>query len=173
MRTLFPLIFCCFLFPTATAFSQEAPMPAPGSWTTTRGSYGDWQMRCESTPGTKNEQCALVQTVMAQDRANVGLMVIAGKFGPKKMEILRVIAPLGVFLPFGLGLRIDEQSLVATDFVRCVPNGCMAEAKLTDDLMSKLRNGKNANFVIFQTPEEGIGIPVSLNGFAQGYEQLK
>ncbi|MES2906693.1 MAG: invasion associated locus B family protein, partial [Pseudomonadota bacterium] len=60
----------------------------------------------------------------------------------------------------------------ATDFVRCVPNGCIAEARLNDDLLNKLKKGKNATFVIFQTPEEGIGIPVSLNGFGEGYDKL-
>jgi invasion protein IalB len=29
-----------------------------------------------------------------------------------------------------------------------------------------------ATFIIFQTPEEGIGIPISLKGFAEGYDTL-
>ena len=36
----------------------------------------------------------------------------------------------------------------------------------------QLETGKTATFIIFQTPEEGIGIPISLNGFADGYEAL-
>lgn len=138
-----------------------------------RGNYGDWQVRCETAPGAQNEQCALVQTVMAQDRPNVGLLVIAFRTADKKAQILRIIAPLGVLLPSGLGLRIDDQNIGAIDFIRCVPNGCIAEARLTDDLLGKLKNGRSASFVIFQTPEEGIGIPVSLSGFAQGYDTLK
>ena len=31
---------------------------------------------------------------------------------------------------------------------------------------------EGATFIVFQTPEEGIGIPVSLNGFGSGFEAL-
>jgi invasion protein IalB len=35
-----------------------------------------------------------------------------------------------------------------------------------------MRNGHNATFIIFQTPEEGIGIPLALAGFKDGYDRL-
>ena len=53
-------------------------------------------------------------------------------------------------------------------FVRCLPNGCVAEVILEDKLLDQLETGKTATFIIFQTPEEGIGIPISLNGFGRG-----
>ena len=34
-----------------------------------------------------------------------------------------------------------------------------------DELFAKLKAGKQAVFIIFQTEEAGIGIPISLNGF--------
>jgi invasion protein IalB len=43
---------------------------------------------------------------------------------------------------------------------------------MDEKLTGQLKNGKDAVFIIFQTPEEGIGIPVSLNGFSQGYDKL-
>ena len=42
-----------------------------------------------------------------------------------------------------------------------------------DTLVGKFKNGKTAMFVIFQSEEAGIGIPVSLNGFAQAIDALK
>ena len=57
-------------------------------------------------------------------------------------------------------------------FVRCLPNGCVAEVILEDTLLNKLKTGKTATFIIFQTPEEGIGIPISLAGFGPGFDQL-
>ena len=38
--------------------------------------------------------------------------------------------------------------------------------------MAETGSGKTATFVIFQTPEEGIGIPISLNGFGPGFDAL-
>ena len=43
---------------------------------------------------------------------------------------------------------------------------------LEDPLLQKLEAGKMATFIIFQTPEEGIGIPISLNGFGDGFAAL-
>ncbi|GAB4525951.1 MAG: invasion associated locus B family protein [Roseibium sp.] len=137
-----------------------------------RSSHGDWQMRCDTPPGAADEQCALIQNVTAADRENVGLSVIVLKTADKQARILRVLAPLGVLLPSGLGLRVDNADIGRAGFVRCLPNGCIAEVILEDDLLSKLQSGGQATFIIFQTPEEGIGIPISLNGFSAGFDAL-
>jgi len=138
-----------------------------------RQTHGDWQIRCDTPPGAQSEQCALVQSVTAEDRPNVGLSIIVLKLADNKNRLLRVLAPLGVLLPAGLGLRIDDAEIGRAGFVRCLPDGCVAEVVLDETLIGKFRNGKSAVFIIFQTPEEGIGIPVSLNGFGPGFDTLK
>jgi invasion protein IalB len=85
---------------------------------------------------------------------------------------MRVLAPLGVLLPSGLGLKIDQTDVGRAGFVRCLPNGCVAEVIMDDKLVGQLKAGKLATYIIFQTPEEGIGIPVSLAGFGSGYDKL-
>ncbi len=137
-----------------------------------RSSHGDWQMRCDTPPGASGEQCALIQNVTASDRENVGLSVIVLKTADKQARILRVLAPLGVLLPSGLGLRVDNADIGRAGFVRCLPNGCIAEVILEDELLTRLKGGAQATFIIFQTPEEGIGIPISLNGFSEGFDTL-
>jgi invasion protein IalB len=134
--------------------------------------HKDWQIRCDTPPGAKSEQCALIQSVTAEDRANVGLTVIVLKTADAKSRLMRVVAPLGVLLPSGLGLKIDQTDVGRAGFVRCLPNGCIAEVVMDDELIKKLRTGKSATFIIFQTPEEGIGFPMSLNGFGEGYDKL-
>ena len=44
--------------------------------------------------------------------------------------------------------------------------------RLDNFLLGQLKGGKNATFIVFQTPEEGVGVPVSLNGFGPGVEAL-
>ncbi len=157
----------------AIAFVALAGLAAPAlAQSEVKGSYGDWQIRCDTPPGAQSEQCALMQSVTAEDRKNVGLTVIVLKTADGQDHILRVLAPLGVLLPSGLGLRIDDADVGRAAFIRCLPNGCVAEVIIDEDLVAKLRNGKSATFIIFQTPEEGIGIPLSLNGFTEGYAAL-
>jgi invasion protein IalB len=134
--------------------------------------HGDWQIRCDTPPGAPSEQCALIQSVTAEDRPNVGLSVIVLKTADQKTRLLRVLAPLGVLLPSGLGLKIDNADIGRAGFVRCLPNGCVAEVVMDDTLIQKLRTGQSATFIIFQTPEEGIGIPLSLKGFGDGWDKL-
>ena len=50
--------------------------PAQGA---VKSVHKDWQIRCDTPPGAKTEQCALIQSVTAEDRANVGLTVIVLK----------------------------------------------------------------------------------------------
>lgn len=139
---------------------------------TVRSIHADWQIRCDTPPGAQAEQCALLQSVTAEDRPNVGLTVIVLKTADKKSRIMRVIAPPGVLLPSGLGLKIDNAEVGRAGFVRCVPNGCIAEVVMDDNLINKLKTGKSATFIIFQTPEEGIGFPISLKGFGEGFDKL-
>lgn len=137
-----------------------------------KNTHGDWQMRCETPPGAKNEQCALVQNVMAEDRPNLTLLVIALKTADGKSRLLRMVAPLGILIPAGVGLRIDQADIGRAGYVRCLTTGCIAEAVLDDTLLGQLKGGQTATFIVFQTPEEGVGIPVSLNGFGAGFDAL-
>jgi invasion protein IalB len=134
--------------------------------------HNDWQIRCDTPPGAQDEQCALMQSVMAEDRPNVGLTVIVLKTADQKGRLMRVVAPMGVLLPYGLGLKIDQTDVGRAGFVRCLTTGCVAEVVLDDNLVKQLRAGQSATFVIFQTPDEGIGFPISLKGFGEGYDKL-
>ena len=134
--------------------------------------HGGWETRCETPPGAQTQQCAITQSVVDGDRPNITLVVIALKTADKKSRLLRVIAPLGVLIPTGVGLRVDTADLGRMNFVRCLPNGCVAEVFLDDKLLGKLESGKEVTFVLFETPEEGVGVPTELAGFKDGFEAL-
>src|SRR6185312_5488162 len=88
-----------------------------------KAQYGDWQMSCDTPPGASFQQCAIIQNVTAEDQPNVGLSVIVLKTADQKAKLLRVLAPLGVLLPNGLGLNVDGKDMGRVAFVRCLPNG--------------------------------------------------
>ncbi|WP_420959788.1 invasion associated locus B family protein [Brucella sp. IR073] len=159
----------------ASAFAQQnqpAQAASPQQKGTMRSQHGAWSILCDTPAGAKTEQCALIQNVVAADRPEVGLSVVVLKTADNKARILRVLAPLGVLLPNGLGLNVDGKDIGRAYFVRCFEDGCYAEVILEDSLIQTLRTGKNATFIVFQTPEEGIGIPVELNGFGEGFDKL-
>jgi invasion protein IalB len=157
------------LLVVSTAIGMPGTAHAQGA---VRSVHGDWQIRCDTPPGAQSEQCALIQSVVAEDRSNAGLTVIMLKTADQKSRLMRVVAPLGVLLPSGLGLKLDNQDVGRAGFVRCLPNGCVAEVVLEDKLLGQLKTAKTATFIIFETPEEGIGFPLSLNGLADGFDKL-
>ncbi|MBU6157307.1 MAG: invasion associated locus B family protein, partial [Alphaproteobacteria bacterium] len=83
-----------------------------------------------------------------------------------------VFAPLGVLLPPGLGLKIDNRDIGNAPFLRCQSFACFAQVVVDDGLVKQLREGKQAVFIIFQTEEAGIGIPISLSGFDKAIAAL-
>jgi invasion protein IalB len=149
------------------------PAEAQGQYGTVKSVHNDWQIRCETPPGASGEQCALVQSVTAEDRPNVGLTVIILRTADQKNWILRVFAPLGVLLEKGIGLTVDQNYIGSAKFERCLQNGCVSNVQLDDKLLAQLKSGKSARFDIYQTPEEGIGLPLSLSGFSAGFDRLE
>ena len=146
---------------------------ATGPGSVVKGTHGAWQVSCRKPPGAKEEKCALVQSVTAEDRPNVGLTVVFYKSIGEDKKLLRVVVPLGVLLPTGLGLKIDGQDVGNAPFLKCSKKGCIAEVVLQDEVIKKLMGGGTAMFIIFDTPEAGIGIPISLQGFGDALSNLK
>ncbi len=139
---------------------------------TVRATHGSWSIICDTPAGASSEQCIMMQNVVAEDRADLGLSVVILKTADRKAEIMRVLAPLGVLLPTGLGLYIDKKDNGRAYFKQCFSDGCYAEVILEQQLLDTLRSGKEATFIVFATPEEGIGIPVDLTGFGEAFDAL-
>ncbi len=150
---------------------RAAAIDAPEG--TVKSQHGDWQVVCkDAPPGAKAGVCALVQSVTAEDKNNIGLTVYFQTFS-NGTRVLRVFAPLGVLLPPGLGLKIDDKDVGHAPFLRCHNFACYAQVVVEDTLIQQLKVGKTAIFIIFQTEEAGIGIPISLAGFGEALADLK
>lgn len=137
-----------------------------------RSTHGAWSIICDTPAGASAEQCVMMQNVVAEDRPEMGLSVVVLRTLDNKSEILRVLTPLSVLLPNGLGLNVDGKDIGRAYFARCFQDGCYAEVILEKPLLDTLKGGTAATFIVFQTPEEGIGIPVDLKGFSEAYEAL-
>lgn len=154
---------------------------------TLKQKFGDWQHRCDRPNPAGPEQCILIQNVLDQSDLNLAVVILrvedsaataeARRRDPSapaiRRPVLRVIAPLGILLPRGLGLKIDERDIGSTGFVRCLESGCVAEVDMDTALIDGFKKGKVALFAVFLTPEEGRGLPVTLSGFEQGFAQLQ
>jgi invasion protein IalB len=152
--------------------STPPPSAAPANAQPSKTAFGTWTVVCGTPDGGTERRCVLMQSVVSQERPEMQLSVAVSKQAGGKTGLLRVQAPLSVLLPNGLGLYVDGTDIGNAYFARCFSDGCYAEVVLDDTLLGTLRKGSSATFTIFQTQEEGIGIPVDLKGFKEGYDAL-
>jgi invasion protein IalB len=157
----------------STPSPSASPRPVTKAQTLDLGTpislHDNWADYCQRVGSA--DRCALAQSVRAED-GNFGLTAILLR-GDRGQLMMRVIAPTGVLLASGLGLRVDEETIGNTGFVRCGEYGCVAEVEVDGALLKKLEAGKTAMFVIFQTPDAGLGVPISLSGLAAGLANLR
>ena len=135
--------------------------------------YGAWKLKCAQIAGTKQQdKCALVQDLKLEDRPDMFLTILFMRAFDSDKKILRIVAPLGVVLPAGLGLRVDGTDVGNVKFLKCWKFGCLAEVIADDTLVSKFTNGQTASFIVYPTPDSGVGFPAPLSGFAEGVKGL-
>jgi invasion protein IalB len=153
---------------------QQAPQAQ------TVATHGDWAVQCESPPPGPDgqtpagKQCGIVQSAKSDKNPKVGLTLIITKTkqGDKMLTSMRVMAPIGVFLPTGVALEIDGAAVGRVPFTSCMPRFCMALAEASADTLSKMKKGKGANFIIYEAPGVGLPMAISLNGFSDALGDL-
>lgn len=134
--------------------------------------HGDWAVRC--LEGT--DDCRITQigkNANGQDALLVSIQRIKGaktQAGADIPAALQVQAPLGVLIPYGVRLRIDEGETAPLGITRCLPIGCVAGAPMTDEAVNLMKKGTSANFAYVLQNE--VVIKISLKGFTKAYESL-
>jgi invasion protein IalB len=147
-------------------------LPAPGrAEEALKEKVGAWEIRCQSSPG-QPEKCGLTQTVRSEDKAGVNLAMIVVKPPGSRTAVMRVIAPLAVYLVNGVSVKIDQADVGKLPFFRCSPGGCLTEAPLDEKILDQMRNGKIETLVIYLDPEEGLRHLVRLDGFKEAFAKL-
>lgn len=138
--------------------------------------HGDWKVQCETAKdgGDGKRACGMVQATKSDKnpKAFMNVIVVRGKRGEEAFTEMRMLVPLGVFLPMGVALEIDGQAIGRVGYVRCMGQICMATGDIKEDTLTKMRKGAAANFIIYEAPGIGIPMTVSLTGFSAALAEL-
>ncbi len=138
--------------------------------------HGDWRIACEeSKDGSAGKTaCGMMQTAKHPKRKNVGLtlVLVKGQQQDKQVTMMRVMAPIGVFLPTGLALEIDGAAVGRVPFTRCLPQVCVAFAEASPPTLEKMKKGGKAKFIMYEAPGLGIDMDISLKGFTASLKDL-
>jgi len=168
--------------PRANKQQQQQGQPAqnrPAPKLDVIAENGKWKVQCETPPAPEGQkpvrQCGMVQTAQSEKnpKATLTLVLVKTVTGDKSIINMRVIAPIGVFLPTGVALEIDGSAVGRVPFTRCMPQVCMAFAEASPETLAKLKKGKEANFIIYEAPGIGMPMKLSLSGFTASLDALQ
>jgi invasion protein IalB len=144
--------------------------------------HGAWKIQCEEMPAGDaaaglepgKKVCVMVQSTRNEKNPKAGLtlVLVKSKQGEKNVTMMRVVAPIGVFLPTGVALEIDGAAVGRVPFTRCMPQICLAFAEASPETLDKMKKGSAANFIIYEAPGLGLPMKISLEGFSAAFDAL-
>ena len=153
--------------PAAPAAAAGAGAPAAGD-----SNQSAWVKLCEKATLKKNDKEEKLDICLTHHErldGNTGMVIVSAALrevqgNPKKH--LMVMVPLGVALPAGLQIKIDEdKEPTKLTYTICHPGGCTAEVEATDEIVAKLKKGKQLMVAAMNVAAKPIFLPVPLNGF--------
>ena len=138
--------------------------------------HGKWVIQCDKQKsGAKGKRaCALIQTALNKDNKKVGLTLILArsKQGKEVATMMRIMAPISVYLPTGVALEVDGAAAGRVPFTRCLPQTCMAFAQVRKETLAKMKKGSKGKFLIYEAPGIGIPLDLDLSGFTAALAAL-
>ena len=134
--------------------------------------FEDWTLRCRPGSETQPRACRMYQQLVAKGDSNLVVRFMVGRFGPEKILGAVIFVPIGVRLPPGLGIEVDERPLRAYPFEICNPKSCQARAILEGDLLKDLKAGLTGRVKFQNATGQVLIVPVSLKGFSAALRAL-
>ena len=112
-----------------------------------------------------------VQNIMVADTGQlltaISMIEVKGKVNRK---IFQVTVPSGRMVPPGIGMQIDGGQTQKIDYMICLPDRCIAEAPLSDQVVSAFKRGQKVTFTSVNFQNQPNPIQVTLTGFTGAFD---
>ena len=154
------------------AAPASAQSEAPQNKTTEDRRIEDWVLRCLPATESQPRTCRMVQSAVAIEGGQRLLQVAVGRFGPERLLGAVISVPIGVRLPPGIGLRVDDRKPWNFPFERCSPSSCQVRALLQEELLKSLKAGRVGRITFQDAAGQPITVDFSLKGFTAALREL-
>ena len=166
-RTLSLLAALALLCGAQAARAETATPPAPAVATKT---FQDWLVRCPTAPQAL--PCDAVQLLVEPQSKQRILSVSVAYDTVGARNVIRIILPLGVWLPNGVTVVAGATKLEKVAIRRCEPFGCVVEGLLDPKLQDAMRKGGDAKIVVFDQANKPLDLKFSLAGFPEAQDYM-
>jgi len=148
--------------PAADPAAAAAAAPPPG-----------WAARCSSASREAPLECAIEQTAILSKTGQLIVLVNIRVPSDTHAPVAMVQLPLGLNLPGGAKLQVDDGKTADLQIQTCENRGCYAAVAIPPDLLAALRSGKQLKVSFQNLTKETITIPMPLTDFAAAYDKIK
>ena len=141
-----------------------------------RARHENWVVRCQPAPEEAfgaGEFCEMYQQVSEQETEQTVLEVVIGYPQGSGQPVALFNLPLGMRLPPGVELRVDDNEPVAFPVQLCLGTGCRADIELGETLVAQMRAGAEAVLTIVDPQGRNVELPMSLLGFSAALDALQ
>jgi invasion protein IalB len=151
--------------PPATPPAEAAPAGAPAQ--------PGWGARCSSASRDTPLECAMEQTAVLSKTGQLIVLVNIRVPSDTHAPVAMVQLPLGLNLPGGAKLQVDDGKTTDLQIQTCENRGCYAGTPISPELLAALRSGKQLKVLFQNLAKETITIPMPLTDFAAAYDKIK
>lgn len=146
---------------SATLSPDQRPQP--------KGSGPGWAVNCKSGARDQALNCRLSQTVVMKGSNRLLTRATFVLPTPEQESQINIQLPLGVQVPAGTTISIDDSAPQSLQFRTCDRNGCYAATTLSSAFLAQLRKGGKLNIAFKNLADKTIRLSMSLDGFEQAY----
>ena len=138
--------------------------------------FKNWSVQCVSGEEEPAKVCVMFYQLITEEGYRVLSIQIQelddaeSEEAPGYIAILTV--PLGVHLPSGLRIQVDQRDPVDLSYERCDQGGCYAGTSMGEALTDSLKRGKECVVLFNNLNGNTVRATVSLDGFTAGYNAL-
>lgn len=157
----------------ATPAAQPAPAPTQPQADGTAAQQPGWIARCTSASRDAPLECAIEQNAVLTKTGQTIVLINIRIPTDTRTPVALLQLPLGLNLPVGAKLQVDEGKAVDLQIQTCENRGCYASTPIAPDLLAALRSGKQLKVSFQNMAKETIAIPMPLNDFAAAYDKIK
>ncbi|MEH2508031.1 invasion protein IalB [Bradyrhizobium sp. AZCC 1578] len=158
----------------AAPAAQATPAPAagPAEGANTPAPPG-WVARCSSASRGAPLECAIEQSAVLTKTGQLIVLINIRVSAETRTPVGIVQLPLGLNLPAGAKLQVDDGMTSDLQVQTCEARGCYANIQISPDMLAALKSGKQLKVSFQNMAKETITIPMPLADFAAAYEKIK
>lgn len=153
--------------------ARPAPAPTQPQADGAPAQQPGWIVRCTSVSRDAPLECAMEQNAVLTKTGQTIVLVNIRIAPDTRTPVALLQLPLGLDLPVGAKLQVDEGKAVDLQIQTCENSGCYASTPVAPDLLVALRSGKQLKVSFQNIAKETIAIPMPLGDFAAAYDKIK